>query len=185
MAVSFGYSTPWLFGADPFGMTTLLALVLIASWVILAGSRFVQGGVVERPERVPQLYGYTLCLVGLLWGLTSLIGIVRNVQTLAAPEYYQQMEFGPEPSITSFEAFRLTYDRVRQFSSMNPAEVKLDSVPDAELRQRYETFRRDRIAQTAVQARQALVTKLISLLLAIALFAFHWRWLKRRVPALA
>ena len=29
--------------------TALIAIILIAAWVILAGSSFVQGGVVERP----------------------------------------------------------------------------------------------------------------------------------------
>lgn len=46
-------------GGGPFGffLVVVLAVVLIAAWIILAGSRFVQGGVVERAERVPQLYG--------------------------------------------------------------------------------------------------------------------------------
>lgn len=41
-----GYSVGWL---APFGLmfSTIAALVLIAAWVILATSRFVQGGVVE------------------------------------------------------------------------------------------------------------------------------------------
>jgi hypothetical protein len=175
--VAFGYSSP-----DPFGMvfSAIAAIVLIAAWVILAGSRFVQGGVVERPERVPQLYGYTACLVGLIWALTSIIGFVESLQALAAPAYHHENEFGFEPSITSFEAFRLTYDRARRYSSADPGASKLDSVPEAELRRRYETIRADRIASTEVEARQALVTKGLSLLLAAGLFAFHWRWLRRR-----
>jgi hypothetical protein len=41
-------------GSSPFGMvfTIIVILVLIATWVILATSRFTQGGIVERPERV-------------------------------------------------------------------------------------------------------------------------------------
>lgn len=64
--------------ADPFTFvfSILLAIVLVAAWVILAASRFVQGGVMERPERVPQLYGYTVCLVALLWGIGSLLSLV-------------------------------------------------------------------------------------------------------------
>lgn len=176
--MSFGYSL----GSGPFGMlfTAIAAIVLIAAWVILAGSRFVQGGVVERPERVPQLYGYTACLVGLLWALSSIIGLVESAQALASPAYHHENEYGFEPSITSFEAFRLTYDRARQFSSPNPSESKLDSVPETELKRRYETYRADRIAATEVEARQALVRQLVSLLLATGLFAFHWRWLRRR-----
>ena len=175
--MSVGFSGPGPFG---FVFATVAAVIVIAAWIILAGSRFVQGGVVERPERVPQLYGYTMCLVGLLWALSSIIGLVESAQALAAPAYHRQNEFGIEPSISSFEAFRLTYDRARRFSAPDPRESKLDTVPEAELRRRFEIYRADRIAATEVEARQALVTKGMSLLLAAGLFAFHWRWLRRK-----
>ena len=178
--MSVGFSGPGPFG---FVFATVAAVIVIAAWIILAGSRFVQGGVVERPERVPQLYGYTMCLVGLLWALSSIIGLVESAQALAAPAYHRQNEFGIEPSISSFEAFRLTYDRARRFSAPDPRESKLDTVPEAELRRRFEIYRADRIAATEVEARQALVTKGMSLLLAAGLFAFHWRWLRRQIIA--
>ena len=178
--MSFGFAGPGPFG---FIFATVGAVVLIAAWIILAGSRFVQGGVVERPERVPQLYGYTMCLIGLLWALSSIVGLVESTQALSAPAYHNQNEYGIEPSITSFEAFRLTYDRARRFSSAEPSQSKLDTVPEVELKHRYDIYRADRIAATEVEARQALVTKGLSLLLAVGLFAFHWRWLRRRGAA--
>jgi hypothetical protein len=161
----------------------LAAIVLIAAWVILAGSRFVQGGVVERPERVPQLYGYTVCLITLIWAVTSIVGLVQSGLTLAAPAYHQANQYGLEPSITSFESFRFTYDRARRFSAPEPGAAKLDSVPEAELRQRYTAYRADRVEATTVEARQSLVMHTVSLLLAAGLFIFHWRWLRRRTTA--
>jgi hypothetical protein len=172
-------------GSGPFGFVfwAVTAVVVLAGWIILAGSRFIQGGVVERPERVPQLYGYTMCLVGLLWAVGSIVGLIESAQALAAPAYHRQNEFGMEPSVSSFEAFRMTYDRARRFSAPDPSQAKLDTVPDAELRRRFEVYRADRIAATEVEARQSLVTKTASLLLAAGLFLFHWRWLRRRVGA--
>jgi hypothetical protein len=117
------------------------------------------------------------------WALSSIVGLVGTVQELTAPAYHNQNEFGIEPSITSFEAFRLTYDRARRFSAADPSESKLDTVPEVELKRRYDVYRADRIAATEVAARQALVTKGLSLLLAAGLFAFHWHWLRRRVAA--
>ena len=164
-----------------FVFVIILAVILIAAWVILAGSRFIQGGIVERPERVPQLYGYTVCLVALLWGVTTLISLVQNVQSLSAPELrHSSMGFDIEPSVTSFEAFRATYDRARRFASSEP-NTKLDTVPETELRRRYEGLRADRIQRNTVEARQEIVRDVISLLIAAALFVFHWRWLRRRV----
>ena len=151
----------------------LAAILLVATWILVASSRFIQGGTVERSDRVPQLYGYTVCLIALLWGLTSIVSLIDNTFTLSSPVYHSQGQFGFEPSITSLEAFRLSYDRTRP-------DGKRDSIPDAELRQRYSAYRADRVAATQVAARQALVTQAISLFLALGLFVVHWRWLRRR-----
>lgn len=166
-------------GGDPFGLflPVLAALVLVAAWVILAGSRFVQGGIVERPERVPQLYGYTVCLIGLVWALTSVMGIVRSGLALSAPAYQRQNDFA-EPSVTSFETFRLSYDRTRRFLNPQTGAVQLDSVPAAELRRRYDAYRSDHIERVEVQAKQSLITQMVSLLIAVGIFVFHWRWLR-------
>ena len=175
-----GFDGPNPFG---FGFAAVVAVVVVGLWIMLASSRFVQGGIVEHPQRVPQLYGYTACLIALVWALGSAVGLVESVLTLAAPAYHRANEFGIEPSITSFEAFRLTYDRARRFSAPDPSQTRLDTVPETELRRRYDTYRADRIAATEVEARQGLVTRSISLLLALAVFTFHWRWLRRRFSA--
>lgn len=159
----------------------IAAVMLMAAWVILAGSRFIQGGVVERPERVPQLYGYTVCLIALIWALASVISIVENALSLADPGLRGSNEYGWEASVSSFEAFRTTYDRARQFSAPNPSEAKLDTVPEAELRRRYEALRADRVLRGRFEAQRHLVVGSLSLLIAAALFVFHWAWLKRSI----
>ena len=152
----------------------LAAILLVAAWIVVASSRFIQGGTVERSDRVPQLYGYTVCLIALLWGLTSIVSLIDSAFTLSSPVYHSQGQFGNlPPSIASVEAFRSSYDPTRP-------DGKRDSIPDAELRQRYAAYRADRIAATQVAARQALVTQAISLVLALGLFVVHWRWLRRR-----
>lgn len=173
----------WL---GPFGLVFSLAaaFLLIAAWVILATSRFLQGGVVERPERIPQLYGYTVCLIALIWGLVSTIAIVDDALSLSAPELRSSMEFGWEPSVTSFEAFRATYDRARQMMSPDPRTAKPDSVPEPELRRRYEALRADRVRRARFEARRELVVETLSVAIAAFLFAFHWRWLRRRAVPL-
>jgi len=170
-------------GPFEFIFSAIAALVLIAAWVILAGSRFVQGGVVERPERVPQLYGYTVCLVALLWGLTSALSIVDDALSLSAPELRGASDFGWEPSVTSFEAFRATYDRARRMG-VDPRDTQqLEPVAEPELRRRYEALRADRIQRGRFEARRELITGTLSLAIAAILFVSHWRWLRRRVGA--
>jgi hypothetical protein len=84
-----------------------------------------------------------------------------------------------DPSITSFEAFRVTYDRARQFSSPNPMQTKLDTIPEQELRKRFESLRADRIRQSRYEAQRDIIVAVFSLIIAAALFLFHWRWLRR------
>ena len=78
MYQALGYSSV---GSDGFGLgfSIVAGLILITAWIILASSRLVQGGVVERPERVPQLYGYAVCLIALIWALVSTVSIIGGV----------------------------------------------------------------------------------------------------------
>jgi hypothetical protein len=165
-------------GVAGFAFASVAGILLIGAWIILAGSRFVHGGVVERSDRIPQLYGYTVCLIALIWALMSVISIVENALSLSAPELRAAPGFGWEPSVTSFEAFRTTYDRSREMMSPNRTE-KLDTIPEPELRRRFEALKADRVMRARYEAQRILVIKSLSFLIAAALFVFHWRWLKR------
>jgi hypothetical protein len=168
-------------GASPFGtfFTIIVILVLIATWVILATSRFTQGGIVERPERVPQLYGYTVCLIAVAIAIVSVTGIVGSAFDLTTPTMTTDSEFGFEPSVSSFEAYRATYDRERRVMSSGNSTVVADTTPEPILRQRYEALRNDRVERAIVRAHRALVTNVFGLLLAIVLFVIHWRWVRK------
>jgi hypothetical protein len=62
-----------------------------------------------------------------------------------------------------------------------PNAPRPEPVPEPELRRRYEALRADRVARVEAKARQTLVTSGLSLVIGVALFAFHWRWLRRLV----
>jgi hypothetical protein len=154
----------------------------LATWIILAASRFVHGGAVERPERVAQLYGYTVCLIAIVMALTSILGIIDAGFDRAAPHLAETGDWGwQEPSVSSFEAYRATLDRGPRFGTDADA-AKPDTVPETELRRRFEALRADRIERIRFKARRSLVTNTLTLILAAGLFAFHWRWVRRRVP---
>lgn len=100
----------------------------------------------------------------------------RGEPALATPS---QFSWG-EPSVTSFEAFRATYDRAQRFGPAEATATPADSIPEPELQRRYAALRADRIAQVQFRTRNGIVADLIGLVLASALFLFHWRWLQRR-----
>lgn len=166
--------------ADAFGLLAIgvATLVGLALWFALARSHLVRGGSVERPERVPQLYGYSVCLVAIVVILTSLSTLVDRGFSLADPLLGSGPEVAwAEPAVTSFEAYRATLERADRFGppgDQRPREV----VPEAELRRRYEGLRADRLARASFTARRELTGAAIMLLVSAALFAAHWRWVR-------
>lgn len=85
-----------------------------------------------------------------------------------------------EPTVSSFEAFRISYDRTRQISA-SPNAPAPEPIAEDELRRRYDAMRADRIERTRVAAHRSLAKGGFTLLLAGILFLIHWRWLRRRV----
>ncbi len=172
-------SDHWLL-PGPFGLFALVIGLLLglALWLVLARSHFIRGGSVERPERVPQLYGYSVCLVAVVVMLSSLSNLVDRAFSLADPLMGSPAELAwAEPSVTSFEAYRATLERAERLSAggePRPREV----VPEAELRRRYEGLRADRLARARFTARRELTGSAIMLLVAAALFWVHWRWVR-------
>ena len=81
--------------------------------------------------------------------------------------------------MSSFEAYRSTYDRERRMTSVGSGTVASDTTPERVLRQRYEALRNDRVERAVARAHRALLTDSLGLLLAIVLFAYHWRWVRR------
>ena len=126
----------------------------------------------EKAGRVRQLYGYTVCLIAVITGLISIAGLLNNAFDLSKP---LAADRGFEVSLTSFEAYKATRDRRLSTADRSAA----DTTSEATLRARYETLRADRIAQRRFEAWKGLVTKLILLVVAVALFVTHWRWLQR------
>ena len=165
---------------DPLGLLLILVVTLVglALWLALARSHFIRGGMVERPERVPQLYGYSVCLVAIVVMLTSLSSLVDRAFNLSDPLLGGGPEFGwGEPAVTSFEAYRATLDRAERMGppgEQRPREV----VPEPELRRRYEGLRADRLTRASFTARRELARSLVMLAVAALLFWLHWRWVR-------
>jgi hypothetical protein len=177
----YGVDQTWLVPAPIDAFFTTVAIALgVTLWVVLARSHFIRGGNVERPERVPQLYGYSICLVAVIVMLTSLSTIVDKTFSLADPLFDLPPELGwAEPAVTSFEAYRATHDREQRFGpggERQPREV----LPEAELRRRYEAVRADRIARARFGARRALTRSTVMFIVAAGLFWVHWRWVRSR-----
>jgi hypothetical protein len=160
----------------PVVLGGLLVVVLVIVWVAGNALSTGNGGTVDRANRVAQLYGYTVCLVAVVTVLFALPSIINNLFKLNDP---LQAEGSFEPILSSFDAYKATWERGRGFAMRDDA-APVAPPSEAELRQRYEALRTDRIARNRYEARRSLVTSTLLLLLALGLFTGHWRWLRRR-----
>jgi hypothetical protein len=128
----------------------------------------------EKPNRIPQIYGYTVCLIAVVAFLISINGIVDATFTLANPLHGP---YGHGDGLTSFESYEAS--RVeRTAPDRNPPA---DTTSVETRRRRFEALRSDRIDANRLQAWRRLVGSGLTMLIAIALFAWHWSWLRTRV----
>jgi hypothetical protein len=171
--------------------TTGLTVVGALAFIGLATTRAVTGeNGMDRPPRIAQLYGYTVCLVAIVTFLTSVNGLFKSLFTLSDPiaATAEPFSMGFEPSLSSFEAFRATYMfgtrgtvvSIDGQGAMPDTTGAVDTLTTTELRGRYEALRAERIQQVRHAGIREAVTSAALVTLAIVLFVVHWRWLRTR-----
>src|SRR6185312_574670 len=153
----------------------LFVALLLLSWLFGSFTLALRGDTVEKPNRIPQFYGFTVCLLAIVVGLITISSIIGTMFDRANPIQSNSV-FGE--SLTSFAAYKATIvDR-----GVGPVRITRDSartLPDSALRAVYEARVSDRLAHVRYDTDKSLVTNGLLLLAAIVLFAVHWRWLRR------
>ena len=170
-------ATTFVVGTSVLGFFLEPALLLVVlGWATLAITLALRNGPMERPSRVAQLYLYTVCLITLITILFTLPGLIENLFRLTDPLH---AESGSEPALSSFEAYKATYDRPRDPFPRADAAAPRPAPSDAELQKSYEALRADRIERNRFEARRSLISEVLLLALSGGLFLGHWRWLRR------
>ncbi len=138
----------------------------------------------DQPRWIPQLYGYTVCLIAVITILISLNSVVNNVFEFAEPEMSREVtgEFGGR----SLEACRQRWMRTSISARPGDPAAAAPEVPaDSVLLALCGEERSERIAAVRHRALRSLVTSTLMLLVAGVLFAVHWRWLRGSRTAVA
>lgn len=162
-------------GSGVGAIAIVLLIVLIVVWFIAATAGALKGETPETPNRLAQMYGYTVCLVTVIVGLTTASSILDAAYDRAQP---LQQEWSVGASLVSFEAYKATYERERmRIPDGVPSEQATPS--DDVLRGRYDALVADRLAATRYRTTKTFLTSGILFLLSAALFITHWRWLRR------
>ena len=138
----------------------------------------------ERPSRIQQVYGYAVCVVAIITTLIATTNIVEATFARLDPLRAAESRYGSDGALSSFEAYQATSGgQVAQAgapargTAAPPARADSSSLVDQ--RKRYEALRADRVDRMVFDADVRLTMHGLLLLLSLALFAGHWRWLRR------
>jgi hypothetical protein len=131
---------------------------------------------IDKPNRIPQIYGYTVCLIAVVAFLISINGVVDATFTLANPMHGP---YGGHEGLTSFESYEAS--RVERTMPERNLPLPVDTTSVETRRRRFEALRADRIDANRLQAWRRLVGSGLTMFIAIALFAWHWSWLRARM----
>jgi hypothetical protein len=138
-------------------------------------------------SRIPQAYGYAVCLITVIVMLIGIKQVVDAAIDLSDPIRAEGSRMGR--TLTNFEVYKVENKRqaiertggAPMPAVIVPAKSATDSVAsDAELRRLYDAERETAIGNARFRATRSLIGTLLLTILAAVLFGIHWRWLKRR-----
>jgi hypothetical protein len=129
----------------------------------------------DRPHRIAQLYGYTVCLVAVITSLIAGSNVVQSAFDLSDPLHAERHGRDLPPS---FEIYRAEYAQQQRGAEKAGGPVAVIP-PDAELRAMYDAKRDDQLQTARHQARRSLAVNGVLLVVSIVLFATHWIWVRR------
>ena len=134
----------------------------------------------EKPHRMAQIYGYTVCLVTVITFIICIAQIIPSIMDLSDPLHAQGF-FVPAgtPSLASFDNYKMD---VLKNTNKEEQSAGTAWVPDDQtLRSMYEAARADRISQANHNSIRTIVVSSILIVICIVLFIFHWFWMRRLV----
>ena len=148
-------------------------------------------------NRAAQVYGYAVCFITVIVMLISVKQVIDAAFDLGNPIRAENGGFGRMGrTITNFDLYKADAKNQRgtrpdmalgpapdaQPGKATPAGTKAagDTLSDTELRRLYDAEREEVVATVRYRATRSLVGNLLLMVVAGALFAIHWRWLKRR-----
>jgi flagellar biogenesis protein FliO len=132
----------------------------------------------EKPHRVAQVYGYTVCLVAVIAFIICIANLIPAIMDMSDP-LHAGSQFVPSgtPSLASFENYKM--DILKSTGKEGEKSVSEYLPDDKTLMKMYEAAKTDKIdSANHVSVRSILVNSLI-IVICVILFAIHWVWMRK------
>jgi len=130
----------------------------------------------EKTSRMPQVYGYLVCLVAVITVLICASTLVYAILDLGDPLHAGYTPAGT-PSLASFDNYKM--DILRSVPKEGDSAKAAYLPDDQTLRAMYEAAKDDKIQRERHEANRTIVIDTILIAICIVLFVTHWRWMRK------
>jgi hypothetical protein len=132
----------------------------------------------EKPHRMSQIYGYTICLVAVITFIICMANIVNSIIDMGDPIHSGDIwAQANSPSLASFENYKMD---ILKNSKNDQQKTEINWTPDDKtLRSMYEAARTERIDKANHIAYRSIMTNGLLILISVILFTLHWVWMRR------
>lgn len=132
----------------------------------------------EKTNRMPQIYGYLICLVSVITFIICLANIIPAIIDLGDPLHsrsiYNQQN---SPSLASFENYKM--DILKSINKESVGDTKAYFPDDQTIQAMYEAAKADVIQTVVHSSVRTIIVSGIILLVSIVLFITHINWMRR------
>lgn len=132
----------------------------------------------EKPHRMAQIYGYTVCLVAVITFIICIAMIIPSIMDLSDPLHAGgPFQFAGTASLASFENYKMD---ILKNTKSDDQKTGTNYIPDDKtLRSMYEAAKADRINQANHSSIRSIVVNSLIILISMVLFITHWVWMRR------
>jgi len=132
----------------------------------------------EKPHRMAQIYGYTVCLVTVISFIICISIIIPAIMDLGDPLHAGGIFVpGGTPSLASFDNYKMD---ILKSSKNDEQKTGTNWIPeDKTLHSMFEAAKADRINQANHVSIRLIVVNSLIILICIVLFSIHWIWMRR------
>ena len=132
-----------------------------------------------KPNRMPQIYGYLVCLVTVITFLISATTLINAVIDLGDPLHSGYYGAG-SASLASYNNYKM--DILKSQTEKDTAKASF-APDDKTLREMYESAKADKIQASRHDSNKQIIVSTVLILFCILLFSTHWMWMRKLAKA--
>ena len=127
-------------------------------------------------DKVAKSYGYAVCLITVITFIITVSNLVSSFFDLSDP-LHAKSYLTRDKSLASFEVYKMDILKSTRTAGEEgePAYIPNDDA----IRGMFEASKEERIAPVTLGAHRSMTVNGILVFLSIAIFAFHWIWMRR------